>query len=418
LVVAVSIILVVTTLGAAMALRATGGALASSSRQSSASAVSLADAGLADALYRIDQGPVGTGSGPSFCVKAGDSNCVASSVPAAPGVSYLATQVSPTQWTVQALAVVNGNSAAVEEQVTRSSQYPFVLFGNSSLNFNGNSTQAFSTYSDSEPASTSTGNPNPNPNGNVAIGSNGTITCNGGLGSNVGVFYYGTGGIGSTGSSSCGAYQSEPNKYYLATPAPPANSFLCPGTGVGGGQLGSGISGAPSVLAGGTYLCTAPVTLSGQLTVLGQVQLYVILDPNTYGNGTAALTITRGSYINDQSDYCANGGSVGCQGQQDLPNSQNLQIFSNSTGTFGNDNGQGYYFGGIIYAPFASLTGDGCKSVYYGSLVINTLTCNGGPHLSVNYDANLATDYGPWTAGAYTEINPATYNQAFTQSRL
>jgi hypothetical protein len=40
--------------------------------------------------------------------------------------------------------------------------------------------------------------------------------------------------------------------------------------------------------------------------------------------------------------------------------------------------------------------------------VINVLTCDGGPHLSVSYDSALANLYGPWTAGSYTQINPAS----------
>lgn len=404
LIVATMIILVVFTLGTAMAYRVIGAESIVLSTQNSASAVSLADAGVADALFRLDQGPAGTGSGSYFCVKAGDSNCAASAVPGAPGVSYVATQVSASQWTVKAMAVSHNGTAAVQETVTRTPSYPFALFGNTSLTFNGDASAAFSTYSSSSPISSASGNPNPNSGGDVAIGSNGTITCNGGLGSNVEVAYYGTGGVGSIQDSSCGSYQKFTTKYYLAPPTAPSGSSECPNLG----QLGSGIPGAPTTLAAGTYLCTIPVTISGTLDVGGPVSLYIILDPSVYNSTTSALTIIRGSYVNDQADYCANGGSGACSPKPDLPNSQDLQIFSNSTGTFGNDNGQGYYFGGIIYAPDASLTGDGCKSQYYGSLVINTLTCNGGPHLAVSYDSSLSSLYGPWTPGGYTQIDPSS----------
>lgn len=72
----------------------------------------------------------------------------------------------------------------------------------------------------------------------------------------------------------------------------------------------------------------------------------------------------------------------------------------------------------MVYAPNASLTEDGCKSRYYGSLVINTLTCAGGPQLDVSYDSSLAKVYRPWTAGAYTQINPATFSAAMAASGL
>jgi hypothetical protein len=176
-----------------------------------------------------------------------------------------------------------------------------------------------------------------------------------------------------------------------------------------GGRFGTGFAGAPQVLTAGTYLCQQPITISGQLNVSGSVSLYVFLDPTLYDSSTNAITIVRGSYVNDMSDYCAaNSGASGCTPPPDLPSAVNFQLLTNSNGYVGNDNGQGYYFGGVLYAPQAQLTQDGCKSQYYGALVINTLTCNGGPHLYVSYDSELGSDYGPWTAGSYTQINPSS----------
>lgn len=415
MVVAVAIILVMGLLGSVIATRAVGAALLSSSHQSVASAVSEADAGLADALYRIDQGTSGTGTGTAFCVGGSDPNCLAASVPAAPGVSYLATQVSDTDWLVRSLATVAGKSAAVEGHVTRQAQYPFALFGNTSLNFNGDSTQSFSSYSPASPAGSSPANPDPG--GAVMVGSNGSITCNGGLGSNVTVEYYGTGGVGSTGTSDCGSYKKSPDRYYVYTPTAPAGALPCPGTGTSGSELGSGFAGAPTDLVAGTYVCNTPITISGLLDVSGPVQLYVILG-STYGAGTAAITIAPGSYVNDQADYCANGGTTGCDTPSDLPASQDLQIFSDTTGTIGNDTGSGYYLGAVLYAPNASLTQDGCQSNYYGSLVLNTLTCEGGPHLDVSYDSSLASLYGPWASSGYTQIDPADFQSAMSASGL
>jgi hypothetical protein len=142
--------------------------------------------------------------------------------------------------------------------------------------------------------------------------------------------------------------------------------------------------------------------------VTGQVKLYVILDPSLYGPGTTAITITSGSYVNDQSDYCAaNIGAAGCTPTPDLPSAQSFEVFSNTTGSVGGYSGSGYWLGGILYAPTASLTQDGCKSVYYGSLIISTLTCDGGPHLTINYDNALQTVYGPWFVSGYTQISPS-----------
>lgn len=400
------IIVVLCTIGTVMTSRVVGNEQVVVSRQSNAAAVSLADGGLADALFRIDQGTAGTGTGSYFCVNSSDNNCVAASVPAAPGVSYVARQSGSTSWTIQSVATANGQNAAVQETVTRSVLYPFALFGETSLTFNGNAGQAFATYSSSEPPSSSTSPPNPNPAGAIAVGSNGPINCDGGLGSNVTVVYYGTGGVGSTQSSSCGTYQSHANTFYLATPTAPQGALTCPGNG----QMGSNIVGAPTLLPPGTYLCTTPITINGQLNVSGPVQLYVILDPTIYGSSTNAVTIIGGSYVNDQADYCtAHSGASGCSPTPDLPTAENLQLFSNTTGTVGNDNGNsGYWFGGIMYIPYGSLTQDGCRSVYYGSVIINTLTCNSGPHLSVSYDQALQSVYGPWVASGYLQLNPST----------
>ncbi len=405
IIIAVLIMFVLVTISSAMAYRVIGNQNLVVTRQNTSAGVAAADAGISDALFRLDQGSAYEGNGSEFYVKSTsmcstDRRCVGQSIAGAPGVSYVARQLTSSKWVIESTGTVRGKVGAVQETVTRSQEYPFALFGNTSLTFNGNASVAFSTYNSSAVASSS----NPNSGGDVAIGSNGTITCNGGLGSNVTAAYYGTGGIGSL-SSSCGTPESFSYVYDLPTPTAPSPSLGCPDNG----NLGSGISGASTVLSAGTYLCTVPVNISGLLEVSGPVSLYIILDPSTYGSSTNALTIARNSYVNDMSDYCAaNSTASGCSPTPDLPISEDLQILTNSTGTVGNDNGQGYDFGGILYAPQASLTQDGCKSQYYGSLTINTLTCNGGPHLFVSYDSQLSSLYGAWTAGDYAVISPSS----------
>ncbi len=115
-----------------------------------------------------------------------------------------------------------------------------------------------------------------------------------------------------------------------------------------------------------------------------------------------------GSYINDMYDYCAANSTdtTNCTGTQNLPSAENLQILINSDGQVGFDNGHGYDFGGVLYAPQAYLTQDGCKSQYYGSITINTLTCNGGPHLFVSYDSSLGAYYGNWVVSSYAQESP------------
>lgn len=414
--VVIAVVLVVSLLASSIAFRSIGSAFISSGRQSSASAVSQADAGLADALYRIDQGAAGTDGHTAFCVRSGDSNCVAGSVPAAPGVGYLATQVSSTDWLVRSEAVVNRQTAAVEGHITQQPAYPFALFGQSSLQLSAASPQ-FSTYSSSSPASATPGRANPNPSGAVTVGSNGTIACGGPFSGSVTVEYFGTGGVSSTGASPCGTYQSSRADYYLPSVSVPASAGACPGAGVGGGEFGSGIAGAPTALVGGTYLCTSPLSFSGYLNVTGPVQVYLQLDPDLYGPGTSAITIAPGSFINDQADYCASGGTSGCGSSPDLPYSQNLEIFTDDTGQVGNSSGTGFYLGALLYAPNAVLAGDACSSHYYGAVVVGAVSCSTGSP-SFSYDASLAGVYGPWTAGSYSQINPSDFDAAMAAAHL
>src|SRR5205807_5153738 len=99
------------------------------------------------------------------------------------------TEVSSAQWTIKARGMINGKQGAVQELATRTSKYPFGLFGNTSLNFNGNTDKgaSFYTYSPSQPAAGT----NPDPNGGVSIGSNGSVSCTQSLGNNVTPLYYG-----------------------------------------------------------------------------------------------------------------------------------------------------------------------------------------------------------------------------------
>jgi len=134
------------------------------------------------------------------------------------------------------------------------------------------------------------------------------------------------------------------------------------------------------------------------------VQLYVIL-PSPLSSSTNAVYIASGSYINDAYDQlnCASDPQLSCS----LPVASDFEIFTNSNGTVGDSNGTGYFFGGILYAPAASLTEDGCKSHYYGSVVVYAFTCNGAPNFSFSYDNAELTDYGAWTQGTYSQVPPS-----------
>ncbi|HWE66876.1 MAG TPA: hypothetical protein VG298_09550, partial [Acidimicrobiales bacterium] len=159
----------------------------------------------------------------------------------------------------------------------------------------------------------------------------------------------------------------------------------------------------------GTYACAYPITITGNLAVTGgPVQLFVnILDPNA--STTTDIDITAGSTVNYNGSVDASGK---CVLSGTLPDATQLQIFTNGAGLVGDSSGKGYCFGGILYAPNASLTGNGCKSSYLGAVVINIFTCNGGPNLGFYYDNALKALFGPWTTSGYTQIPPSTVQTA------
>lgn len=431
IIVAVTVIMVLFLLCSVAAERAIGDAQVVSNRQSNAIGVASADAGIADALFRLDQGATGT-----FCSNSSDTHCGLSfpGTSGAPGLKYLATKVDSAHWTIQAEGMTNGVYGAVQEKVVRTAQYNFALFGASGLDFSGHNSSGFATFTSGQAYSAT----NPNTSGQVQIGSNGTIDCHGGLPSNVTAVYYSKGG-GVNGACTSSA---NPSLYQVPQPSSPSSQgaassaapYGCPN----GGQLGSNLG--YSNLPAGTYLCTQPITVSGNLSINGDYDnsetdtsgtsdqdlcdasgynhdtdgdiacLYVILDPSVYGSGTNAVDIQTGNSNTCPTTSCLNVNPTlsASSPSGTLPDSEQFQVLTNSNGSVGDSNGHGFYFGGILYAPQAQLVGNGCKSTFYGAAVINTLFCHGAPNFSVNYDSNLGSLYGPWTPTGYTQISPSS----------
>ena len=430
LVIAVSIIFILVLIVSAVGVEVGANQLNILAKANSAASVSAADAGLSDAVFRLDQLAPATGT--AFCLDAsgtgtiGGANCIKAQGKLT-GVSYLATPNSGgTSWSIQSKATVNGLTGAVQETLNYSAVYPFAIFGNGGLDFNGQSGNTLGKYTEgassaSNPDTSTADCSGGNTGSCINVGSNGPIKCAGGLPSNVGEVYYTGGG----GASQCANPIADPSKYILTVPTAPTSGspLTCPGiqtTDASGDtiyELGStygiyGTVGAP--LLAGTYVCqNSAVTISGTLVVQPNVSLYIILNTATdnafINRGIQTLNIAGGSEVNTTFDGTAGPPPAGTA----LPVATALQILSNSTGTVGSANGGGgtgpYTFGGVIYAPNANLVGNGCKSAYYGAITINTLTCNGGPHLQVYYDSSLSTLYGPPSITGYTQTNPGSF---------
>jgi hypothetical protein len=152
----------------------------------------------------------------------------------------------------------------------------------------------------------------------------------------------------------------------------------------------------PAALAPGAYYCSqtdlasAGNTLSFPSTFMvsagaannGVVEIYVI--PTNNANLTVSIagaTVDSGGDPTKLRVYLA-GGSV--------------------------DPGNGAHSGdftGVMYALTSQETSPSCKANWRGALVVNTFTCNDGPHLSVHYDTRMLTlTQSSWSVSNYTEI--------------
>jgi hypothetical protein len=169
------------------------------------------------------------------------------------------------------------------------------------------------------------------------------------------------------------------------TPCLPAAHLACPAVG---GVL-------PALLNPGVYYCSqtdlgAGKTLSfpnvfnvaAGATNNGVVEIYIIPTDNT------SLTVSiADALVNNNGDPTK------------------LRVYL-AGGTV--DPGNGAHSGdftGIMYAPNAQEANPSCKANWRGALVVNTFTCNGGPHLQVHYDTRMQTlVQASWTISNYTEI--------------
>ncbi|MDQ1413986.1 MAG: hypothetical protein QOE07_2574 [Acidimicrobiaceae bacterium] len=371
IIIAVEVIMVITLISIAVVAR-TLSALASVHLDEDFSAsLAQADAGLSDALFRIDQ--FGANDIASFCVGPHPS-CYPSAVPVAPAASYKAVRVDSNSFTVTAIGVVNNRPHAIRATVVRTALYPFAIFGNGDVTFNGNGSGTIrATLPDGST----------DPNRFADAGSNNTVTCH--SGANEGdeqVSYKNSwngcptqvAGVGTyvpkdpVVSASCPVF----NTNLPPVPCMPASFKPCPSGNVFSGSIS------------GTYYCTGSVTFSsaGPITVSAPFRLYLI---PTSGNANVDFTSTT---INDKGDprdfsvYLAGAGTV------DMGNGAH-----NATIT------------GTVWAPSANITSNGCKMDLTGALVIGTYTCNGGPNLTVNYDSRLQTLTSQnWAVKNYTEI--------------
>ena len=388
IIVIVSVIMILMFLSVAVLARTLSGLKSTRQGQDFSGALANADAGVADALFRLDQ--LGTAPAAAFCV-GNNAACTRPSIPGAPGALYSARRVNDNTYTVLSKGVVNGQPHGIQATITRSFLYPFAVFAKTSITFNGN-TGNYNPATSTGPIETvdPSGNPVSTPAADVA--SNGQITCQGSNSPAHQQDYFKGGGTScNNGYLVPGSYNPQnpvltcpavPN--VPTTPCLPAAHYACPA-----------ISGVlPAILAPGAYYCSqadlpaAQVSFPGTFSVAagaannGVVEIYII--------PTDATRITVS--ISDA--------AVNLNGD---PTKLRVYLAGGKL-----DPGNGAHSGdftGIMYAPSAQETNPSCGANWRGALVLNTFTCNGGPHLQVHYDTRmLSLTDAVWTVSDYTEI--------------
>jgi hypothetical protein len=392
MIVVMGVIMVLLLLSVGVVARTVSGLKSTRQGQDFSGALANADAGLSDALFRIDQ--LGDGAATSFCV-GGNAACTVNSVPNAPGVTYTARRVDDDTYTVLSKGMVNGQPHAIQATVKRSYLFPFAIFAKTSIAFNGDSGD-YQSSDGTGPVETV------DANGNVVmipapdVASTGQITCHGSVSPARHQDYFDGGGTNcDNGYLLPGSYN--PLDPTLTCPAPvnipttpclPASYNACPANA--SGMLPASLT--PGVyycsqtdLPGGTLQFPPTFSIGAGLLNNGEVDLFVI--PTNNANITVSIS---DALINNNGDPTK------------------LRVYLKG-GTI--DPGNGSHSGdftGVLWAPNSQEANPSCNANWRGALVLNVFTCNGGPHLQVHYDSRMQTiKQSTWIVTNYTEI-PST----------
>jgi Tfp pilus assembly protein PilX len=391
IIVIMGVLMVLTFLSIAVVARTTSGLHSTRRGQDFSGALANADAGLSDALFRIDQ--LGNNPAAGFCVGA-NAACSVSSVPGAAGVQYTARRVDDDTYTVLSKGLVNGQPHAIQATVTRSAEYPFAIFAKTGVTFNGNSGN-YSSSNGQGPVETvdASGNVVLTPAADVA--STGQVTCNGSDSPAHRQNYFDGGG------TSCDNGYLLPGTYNPLDPTPscpaPVNIPTTPCVPASPGACPAVNGVLPAALTPAVYYCTQTDLPGGTLQFPstfsvgpglgngGAVSIFVI--PTNDANITVSIS---DALVNNNGDPTK------------------LRVYLKG-GTI--DPGNGAHSGdftGILWAPTAQEANPSCNANWRGAVVLNTFTCNGGPHLQVHYDSRMQTiKQSTWSVTNYTEI-PST----------
>lgn len=310
-------------------------------------ALAVADGGLARALFDIDQRHdiTVTGSG-----SAGSGR-----------YDFTATRIDHQRYEVQVLGQVGQSRQGIRATVRRAVKFPYAIFTNQTLTFNGFGGANIHSYDV----------PGGAPSGKARIGSNHAIVVNSGSGGGDAQDFF-------TPSGSCIRCPNGtglPGPYVLEEVTMPAGTTQpCPETGVFTGTL-DGLGGVP-------YVCDRDVVFSGTATVVNPPFVLYVRDDR-------ALDLA-GSVVNQ-------GGA-----------SADVQVYKEGDGAVILGNGaHATDFTGVIYAPQADMTVNGSGKLS-GSVTANSLKVNGNPNFTFAYDTSLGRVVKKnWAVENWRQVAPA-----------
>lgn len=228
LVVAVMVMLVLSTLSLALLTRTL--ALLQSTRMSQdhQAALAEADAGLADALFELDQfGPTSPAPPAPSGARTTDTG----------SYHYTTERIDDASYIVRSRGSVGRASHAVSARVSRSAKFPYALFSRQTLTINGGVRWPTGEH--------------------LPVGSNATTTCNGGIAE-------GTLTSRATNNKDCPGYEPLASPRPLLPVTAPAGAQPCPAGGLFEGSIS------------GTFLCREEVRFEGVVDPLTSLAIHIL----------------------------------------------------------------------------------------------------------------------------------------------
>ncbi|HET9443949.1 MAG TPA: hypothetical protein VFO65_11535 [Acidimicrobiales bacterium] len=375
MVVAVLVMSILATLSTALLARTTSVLGSIRTGQDYDAALAAADAGISDALFKIDR------SAPESWTATGSSGQGT--------YEYWAVKQDDRNYVVSSLGQVGRSKHGVQVRVSRTAQYPYALFSRQSLHFDGSVAGI-----NFEPINLGLfGSPD-----RVRIGSNATVVCQGTVDPNVWIDWYQS-------QSDCDSPKVNrlDDAVDLTFGEPPLPHQPCPADGVFGLSLSdplellnplnpANLLSSPPVTvdgAGGVpYVCRQDVTFRGLIQAVNPpVKIYVLPTENADGTETYHEVDMSLAVVNP------------------LSSAANFQIYKDGPAELSFSTVAATTFRGILVAPETVLTVNGGHLWWGGSINVLGLRVNGAPNVKIGYDFDLENYLGRnWKVSRYREI--------------